>query len=184
MPIRPWRALALTSLVLACSARPPATAPDQVATSPGSTVALAPTALASTGATTAISLEGIAARPPADAGGTSTAATAGSSTATTAGATGITAALPPPIASPPATPLEVAEAQALTPGSGTPLLPTDVTLVDPAATFRVVLKGRLPDARLSLLEGDAMVPSAGAREAGPTTSLSLQPAAPLRPGGR
>jgi hypothetical protein len=187
MPIRPWRALALTSLALACSARPPATAPDQVAASPGSTVALAPTALADTGATTVIALEGTAARPPADAAGSSTpatSATAGRSTATAAGATGIAAALPPPIAGPPATPLEVAEAQALTPGSGTPLLPADATPVDPAATFRVVLKGRLPDARLSLLEGDAMVPSAGAREAGLATTLSLQPTAPLRPGSR
>jgi hypothetical protein len=47
----------------------------------------------------------------------------------------------------------------------------------------VVLHGTYPDARLSLLEpGDAMIPSAGAREVGTTTTLTLQPAAPLRPG--
>jgi hypothetical protein len=47
----------------------------------------------------------------------------------------------------------------------------------------VVLKGTFPEARLSLLDGaDAMQPSAGAREAGPNTTVTLQPAAPLRPG--
>jgi hypothetical protein len=47
----------------------------------------------------------------------------------------------------------------------------------------VVLKGTYLDARLSLLDGgDAMAPSAGAREAGPTTTVTLQPAAPLKPG--
>jgi hypothetical protein len=55
--------------------------------------------------------------------------------------------------------------------------------VDPGATFRVLLKGTYREARLSLLDaGDAMQPSAGAREAGPVTTVTLQPAAPLKPG--
>ncbi len=75
------------------------------------------------------------------------------------------------------------EAVALIPGATTPLTPGAPVTVDPGATFRVVLAGAYPDARLSLLEpSDAMIPSAGAREVGPTTTLTLQPAAPLRPG--
>jgi hypothetical protein len=55
--------------------------------------------------------------------------------------------------------------------------------VDPGATFRVLLKGTFREARLSLLDAaDAMQPSAGAREAGPITTVTLQPTAPLKPG--
>ena len=90
-------------------------------------------------------------------------------------------AAPPPASPPP--PVELVEAQALVPGAATALRPGEQITVDPGATFRVVLKGTFPEARLSLLDGaDAMLPSAGGREAGPSTTVTLQPAAPLRPG--
>jgi hypothetical protein len=58
-----------------------------------------------------------------------------------------------------------------------------VVTVDPGASFRVVLAGRFPDARLSLLDGaDAMVAGAGGREVAASTTVTFQPAAPLRPG--
>jgi hypothetical protein len=94
---------------------------------------------------------------------------------------------PTPTAPPPPLdplPVEVLEAQALIPGAGTALKTGEQTTVDPGSTFRIVLKGTFAEARLSLLDGaDAMQPAAGAREAGPTTTVTLQPAAPLRPGG-
>ena len=80
-------------------------------------------------------------------------------------------------------PVELLEAQALIPGATTALRTGEQVTVDPGATFRVLLKGTFPAARLSLLDAaDAMQASAGAREAGVTTTLTLQPAAPLRPG--
>ncbi len=96
------------------------------------------------------------------------------------------ASTPGPVASPPVAspPVEVLEAQALIPGATTPLESGVQVTVDPGATFRVRLKGTYPDARLSLLDaGDDMVPSAGAREAGATTTVTLQPSSPLKPGG-
>ncbi|MBK9517181.1 MAG: hypothetical protein IPO09_07450 [Anaeromyxobacter sp.] len=83
-----------------------------------------------------------------------------------------------------APPVEVEEALALIPGAGTALLPGELATVDPPATFRVRLRGAYPEARLSLLDpGDAMVASGGAREvAGAVTTVTLQPAAPLKPG--
>jgi hypothetical protein len=58
------------------------------------------------------------------------------------------------------------------------------TTVDPRSTFRVELPVALADARLSLLEGDAMVPSAGVREVGQATLLTLTPTSPLAAGVR
>jgi hypothetical protein len=82
-----------------------------------------------------------------------------------------------------APPVEVLEAQALIPGAATPLKQGELITVDPGASFRVVLKGTYLDARLSLLDGgDAMVAAGGAREAGQDTAVTLQPAAPLKPG--
>ena len=82
-----------------------------------------------------------------------------------------------------ASPVPLQEAVALVPGASTTLAAGTQTTVDPAATFRVVLQGTFPDARLSILDpGDAMLPAGGAREVGPTTTLTLQPSAPLRPG--
>jgi hypothetical protein len=83
---------------------------------------------------------------------------------------------------PEAPPVELLEAVALVPGEVTPLRADVVSTIDPGATFRVALRGALPDARLSLLDpGDAMVAGSGAREAGATTVLTFQPAAPLQP---
>lgn len=90
---------------------------------------------------------------------------------------------PPPATAPAAPPVELLEAQALVPGASTALKAGEQVTVDPGATFRVTLKGTFPGARLSLLDGaDAMVPGAGAREAGPATTVTFQPAAPLKPG--
>jgi len=115
---------------------------------------------------------------PATAGGPAEASTAGSTTAggnTTAGG----ARLAAPVDAPP---VEVAEALALIPGAATPLRGGEQVTVDPAATFRVVLRGAYPEARLSLLDGgDAMVAGAGAREVGAQTTVTFQPAAPLKP---
>jgi cytoskeletal protein RodZ len=128
-------------------------------------------AVPSTGTSTATSTSTSTSTSTATSTATSTSTSTATSTATST--------------SGPARPLEVGEAQALIPGAATPLAAADVTVVDPTASFRVVLKGRYPEARLSLLDGaDALVPSAGAREAGPATTLSLQPSAPLRPGSR
>lgn len=89
----------------------------------------------------------------------------------------------PPAPAPPAPPVELLEAQALIPGAATALSTGEQVTVDPGATFRVVLKGRFPEARLSLLDAaDAMLPSAGAREVAGATTVTLQPTAPLKPG--
>lgn len=90
---------------------------------------------------------------------------------------------PRPATTPPAPLVEVLEAQALVPGAATPLRSGEQVTVDPGATFRITLKGTYPGARLALLDGaDAMVAGAGAREAGTTTTVTFQPAAPLKPG--
>lgn len=79
--------------------------------------------------------------------------------------------------------MELLEAQALIQGASTALGTGEVATVDPASTFRVRLQGTFPEARLSLLDGtDAMLPSAGAREVGATTTVTLEPVAPLIPG--
>ena len=173
------RSLLLLLLLASCQAPPERGAAPA---SPGPAAATATsTGATSTGATATAEGASTAGAAP----GTSLTAAPGATSVATSGATTLAAAPSTSIASsPPATPLEVAEAQALVPGGATPLSPTDLTTVEPACTFRLVLKGRFPEARLSLLEGDAMVPSAGAREAGATTTLSLQPAAALRPGAR
>jgi hypothetical protein len=77
----------------------------------------------------------------------------------------------------------VSEAVAVIVGAAEPLHLGEPTPVDPGATFRVVLLGRFPDARLSLLDPvGAMVSGFGGREAGGITTVTFQPAAPLRPG--
>jgi len=59
------------------------------------------------------------------------------------------------------------------------------TSVEPRATFRVELPVPLADARLTLLDGgDALVASAGTREIGPATILTLTPAVALPAGAR
>lgn len=80
----------------------------------------------------------------------------------------------------------IREAIALLPGEATAALAaTAETLVDPDATFRVVLAGACEDARLLLLDGSgAAVPGAETREVGPATILTLTPAAALVPAGR
>jgi hypothetical protein len=128
----------------------------------------------------------LTAAPAVDAAAVTLAAAGGATSSTTqASGTGSTvppAARPAPLASPP---VELVEAVALVPGASTALLSTEVTTVDPNATFRVVLRGTAVDVRLVLLDSaDAMASSAGARESGPRTTLTLQPATPLRPGTR
>ncbi|ABS26353.1 hypothetical protein [Anaeromyxobacter sp. Fw109-5] len=79
----------------------------------------------------------------------------------------------------------VREAVALEPTGPIPLARDEETVVDPAASFRVELRGEVPDGRLVLLDAaDAIVPSSGMREVGATTRFTLAPAAPLVPGAR
>ncbi|MFT3916045.1 MAG: hypothetical protein QM704_18735 [Anaeromyxobacteraceae bacterium] len=90
----------------------------------------------------------------------------------------------PPPKPPPTLRALVVEGVAAEPGGRTvPLLAEPQPVVHAASTFRVVLEGRLADARLSLLDGgDALVASEGARELGARTTLLLTPAAPLASG--
>jgi hypothetical protein len=79
----------------------------------------------------------------------------------------------------------VREAVALDPTGPIPLARDEETVVDSAASFRVELRGEVPDGRLVLLDAaDAIVPSSGTREVGATTRFTLAPAAPLVPGSR
>ncbi len=95
-------------------------------------------------------------------------------------------AAPAARAEPTASAAAIREAIALLPGEATAALAaTAETLVDPDATFRVVLAGACEDARLLLLDGSgAAVPGAETREVGPATILTLTPAAALVPAGR
>ncbi len=168
---------ALTAALLACSpSAPPAPAqpPAPPATSAPPPAAAEAAPPAATAGTTS-SAPATAVPPPGPTAGTSAGvppeATAGTTTA---------ARLAAPVSAPP---VEVLEAQALIPGAATPLRQGEQITVDPGATFRVVLKGTYPAARLSLLDGaDAMLAGAGGREAGPSTTVTFQPAAPLKPG--
>ncbi len=57
--------------------------------------------------------------------------------------------------------------------------------MDPAASFEVELTGRVPDARLVLLDArEDVLPASGGRELAAGTRLTLVPAAPLVPGSR
>jgi hypothetical protein len=87
---------------------------------------------------------------------------------------------------PPASGAAIREAIALLPGEATAALVTAAeTVIDPDATFRVVLAGACQDARLLLLDGSgAAVPGAETREVGAATVLTLTPAAALVPAGR
>lgn len=79
----------------------------------------------------------------------------------------------------------VREAVAVDPTGPIPLARDEETVVDPAASFRVELRGEVPDGRLVLLDAaDAIVPSSGTREVGATTRFTLAPAAKLVPGSR
>lgn len=108
--------------------------------------------------------------------------------APTAGAAATPAAADTPAAppAPPPSALELAkELVAVEPAGELPLSPETETVVDPAATFRVVLGARFADARLQLLDrADAAIPAAGTREVGATTVLTLAPSRPLVPGSR
>lgn len=89
----------------------------------------------------------------------------------------------------PATPdagAAIQEAVALLPGEAVAsLAPAVETLIDPDATFRVVLAGASQDARLLLLDASgAAVPGAETRDVGAATVLTLTPAAALVPAGR
>ena len=96
------------------------------------------------------------------------------------------AARPEPAARPAAGSTPIQEAIAILPGEATaPLAAAAETLVDPDATFRVVLAGSCQDARLLLLDAaGAAVPGAETRDVGPATVLTLTPAAALVPAGR
>ncbi len=84
---------------------------------------------------------------------------------------------------PPVLELGGATAQAQLGALTTVLASRGETTVPPRASFRVELRLRLADARLSLLDGgDAFVPSSGEREVGAVTVLTLRPEAPLAPG--
>jgi hypothetical protein len=80
----------------------------------------------------------------------------------------------------------IQEAVALLPGDAVaPLADITATLIDPDATFRVVLAGACQDARLLLLDASgAAVPGAETRDVGTATVLTLTPAAALVPAGR
>ena len=95
-------------------------------------------------------------------------------------------ALAAPAATPPGAGPEIREAIALLPGEATAsLAPGSETMIDPDATFRVVLAGSCQDARLLLVDASGVaVPSAETREVGLTTVLTLTPAAALVPAGR
>lgn len=115
--------------------------------------------------------------PSATAGATSSAPGDPSAASATAGGARLAAPVDAPT-------VEVLEALALIPGASTTLRGGEQITVDPGATFRVVLKGSYPEARLSLLDGgDAMVAGAGAREVGTQTTVTFQPDAPLKPAG-
>jgi hypothetical protein len=94
-------------------------------------------------------------------------------------AAGNSVVTPPPL-------LQLTGTSAVALGKGvTPLSAATETTIEPGASFRVELPVALGDARLSLLDaGDAMLPSAGAREVGQATLLTLKPAAALSPGSR
>jgi hypothetical protein len=86
-------------------------------------------------------------------------------------------ALPPPV-------VELKGTSAVATGQPPSTLSLAVeTTIEPGSSFRVELPVALADARLSLLDaGDAMVPSAGSREIGQATLLTLKPAVALPPG--
>lgn len=63
--------------------------------------------------------------------------------------------------------------------------PAAETVVDPGASFEVVLSATVRDARIVLLDGqDAQLPVTGTTEVGGRTTLTLAPATPLVPASR
>jgi hypothetical protein len=98
-------------------------------------------------------------------------------------ANGNVAAVPLPVP-PPVLELKGTAAFAAAGPSAASLSAGSETSVDPRAVFRVELPIPLPDARLSLLDGDAMVASSGGREVGLATVLTLTPSVKLAPGAR
>jgi hypothetical protein len=78
------------------------------------------------------------------------------------------------------------KAEAIEPGDArVPLTAESEAIVEPGATFRVLLPGRSEDARLSLLDSnDGLVPSTTTREVGEQTVLTLAPRQPLAPATR
>lgn len=83
-------------------------------------------------------------------------------------------------------PVPLLSAEALEPGGASVMLSPGVeAIVDPSSSFRVVLPGRIDDARLSLLDGaDALVPAIGMREVGEQTVLTVAPRKQLTPASR
>ena len=102
----------------------------------------------------------------------------------TATATSTASALPASAAAPGAgSILRAASAVALS--ARIPLAPGAEVVVDPRATFELELAARAPDARLVLLDArEDFVAASSTRELGPSTRLTLAPAAPLVPGSR
>lgn len=86
----------------------------------------------------------------------------------------------------PPLPAPLSSAEAIEPGGArVALSPSTEAIVDPGATFRVVLPGRSEDARLSLLDGkEDLLPAKGTREVGAETVLTVAPAQPLVPAAR
>jgi len=65
-------------------------------------------------------------------------------------------------------------------GRELPLLSDESPFIHPGSTFKLVFKRRLPDVRLSLLDGDAMIPAEGARELAEGTTVTLKPTGALQ----
>lgn len=90
---------------------------------------------------------------------------------------------PAPDPSSPAAFPPILNAFAAEPAGPGPLSGIAETVIDPASSFKVVMSGRLADARLVLLDSaNAHVPAKSTRELGKTTLLTLTPASPLVPG--
>jgi len=76
-------------------------------------------------------------------------------------------------------------ATAVEPAARLPLDPASETVVDPGASFELVLSARVSDARLVLLDAqEAQLPAEGSVEVGRRTTLTVSPASPLVPGSR
>lgn len=76
-------------------------------------------------------------------------------------------------------------ATAVEPTGRLPVDPASETVVDPGASFEVVLAARFADARLVLLDAqESQVTARGTTEVAERTTLTLTPARPLTPASR
>lgn len=83
----------------------------------------------------------------------------------------------------PLRPLPVSSAAATVPGGPVPLYLEGVTTVPPGSAFEVVVRARLPEARLLLLDlQQASVPASGTTEIADESRFTVIPTAPLRAG--